>query len=63
MPVSLDRITELRKYQTVVRTAIHPDTGEYIPWAMRVSSFLPINMPIAFGFIMTKPTPFNTIFW
>ena len=43
-------------------TAIHPDTGEFIPWIMRLSSFLPCNIPIAFGFIIAKPTPFNTIF-
>jgi hypothetical protein len=30
---------------------------------MRVSSFLPANIPIAFGFIIAAPTPFNTIFW
>ena len=30
---------------------------------MRVSSFLPTNIPIAFGFIIAAPTPFNTIFW
>ena len=56
-------IEELRKCQTVVRTAIHPDTKEFIPWVMRVSSFLPVNLPMAYGFIIPKPTPFNTIFW
>lgn len=61
--MSIDEIKELRKYQTVIRTALHPDTGEYIPWVMRVSSFLPTNIPIAFGFIIARPTPFNTIFW
>lgn len=30
---------------------------------MRLSSFLPMNMPISFGFIMAAPTPFNTILW
>jgi sideroflexin-5 len=30
---------------------------------MRLSSFVPINMPIAFGMIITAPTPFNTILW
>lgn len=58
-----DEIKDLRRCQTVVRTAIHPDTGDFIPWVMRVSSFLPANIPIAFGFIIAKPTPFNTIFW
>lgn len=30
---------------------------------MRLSSFLPCNLPIAFGMIITAPTPFNTVFW
>ena len=47
----------------MVSTAIHPDTGEFIPWVCRLSSFLPCNIPIAFGFIIATPTPFNTIFW
>jgi hypothetical protein len=61
--ISKDDIRKLRRAQTVVSTAIHPDTGEFIPWVCRLSSFLPCNVPIAFGFIIAKPTPFNTIFW
>ena len=61
--MSVEDIKKLRDCQAVVRTAVHPDTGEYIPWVMRISSFIPINIPIAFGFIVAKPTPFNTIFW
>lgn len=57
------QIYELRKAETVVSTAIHPDTGQFIPWVMRLSSFLPINVPIAFGMVMTAPTPFNTVLW
>ena len=58
-----EEIKKLREAETVVSTAIHPDTGEFIPWVCRLSSFLPCNVPIAFGFIIAKPTPFNTIFW
>lgn len=58
-----EEIKALRKAEVVVSTAIHPDTGEFIPWVCRLSSFLPCNIPIAFGFIIAKPTPFNTIFW
>lgn len=47
----------------MVSTAIHPDTNEFIPWVQRFSSFLPINIPICYGFIIAAPTPFNTIFW
>ena len=57
------QIYDLRVAETVVSTAIHPDTGKMIPWALRFSSFLPMNLPISFGFIFAAPTPFNTIFW
>ena len=43
------QIKELRVAETVVSTAIHPDTGHMIPWALRFSSFLPMNLPISFG--------------
>jgi len=56
-------IRKIRVAETVVSTAIHPDTGKIIPWALRFSSFLPMNIPISFGFIFAAPTPFNTIFW
>ena len=58
-----DQIKKIREAEVVVSTAIHPDTGDFIPWVCRLSSFLPCNVPIAFGFIIAKPTPFNTIFW
>ena len=58
-----EQIKEIRVAETVVSTAIHPDTGKMIPWALRFSSFLPMNIPISFGFIFAAPTPFNTIFW
>lgn len=46
-----------------MRTAIHPDTGEFIPWPMRMSSFITVNLPISYGMIITAPTPLNTILW
>lgn len=63
MLLSAGEIKELRTAETVVSTAIHPDNGEFIVWPMRLSSFVPMNLPIAFGMIITAPTPFNTIFW
>jgi len=61
--LSVEEVKAIRRAQTVVSTAIHPDTGDFIPWVCRLSSFLPCNMPIAFGFIIAKPTFFNTVFW
>lgn len=61
--MSAKEIAEIRKAETVISTAIHPDTGQFIPWPMRMSSFIPMNMPIAFGLIIAAPTTFNTVFW
>ena len=63
MQRSAAEIRQIRTAQTVVSTAIHPDTEKMIPWALRFSSFLPMNIPISYGFICAAPTPFNTIFW
>jgi hypothetical protein len=56
-------INKLRKYQTIVTASIHPDTGKPVPWVMRMCAFVPTNLPIIFGMLMTPPTPFNTVFW
>jgi glucose-6-phosphate dehydrogenase assembly protein OpcA len=61
--MTLEEIKAVRKAQSVVATAVHPDTGEFIAWPMRFSSFIPMNLPIAFGLLFTAPTPMNTIFW
>ena len=61
--LSPEEIKKLRIAQTVVSTAIHSDTKLMLPWSQRFSSFMPMNIPICFGFIIAAPTPFNTIFW
>ena len=57
------KIEELRLAQSVISTAVNPDSGKIIFWPMRMSSFLPLNIPINFGLIVSPPSPFNTIFW
>ena len=59
--VSPEQVKEFRIAQYVTRTAIHPETGEFIPWPMRMSTFIPIKMPIWYGMTILAPTPFNTI--
>lgn len=56
-------ISKLRQYQTIVNASIHPDTNKPVPWVMRMCAFVPTNLPIIFGMLMTPPTPVNTIFW
>lgn len=40
-----------------------PDSGETIPRFMRMCAFVPVNVPILFGMLLSKPTIPNTIFW
>jgi tricarboxylate carrier len=42
---------------------MHPDTGEPIHPAFRVCAFVPANIPICAGMLMTPPTTANIIFW
>lgn len=56
-------IKKLRKLQTIVNASIHPDTKEPVPWVMRMCAFVPTNLPIIFGMLMSTPTPFNTMFY
>lgn len=47
----------------ITKAAIHPDTEKPIPIPMRISFFLPGNIPIGMGFMFSAPTMFNTVFW
>ena len=61
--LSEEEIAKLRRYKTLVDSSIHPDTGKPVPWVMRMCAFVPTNVPIIFGMLMTQVTPFNTAFW
>jgi len=56
-------ITDIRDAQNLIAVSLNSDTGEFIPWFMRMSAFIPVQLPISFGMLMTTPTPFNTILW
>jgi len=45
----------------VVSSAVHPDTNKPLPWIMRISSFMPVNIPLNIGFILAPPTIFYTV--
>lgn len=48
--------------QSIVKSSVL-DNGEKIPRIMRMSSYVPINIPISFGMLISAPTIPNTIFW
>lgn len=47
----------------VYDAAVHPDTGEEIPWYFRMSSFVPVNVPIAAGMVLFGSNPAAQLFW
>ena len=39
------------------------DRGELVFRLFRMCGFVPVNLPILFGIVFSKPTNFNTIFF
>lgn len=60
--LSAEEIEELRHAQNIVKSAIHPDTNMPIPMPMRITFFLPGNIPIAMVMLFSPPTMFWTLF-
>lgn len=60
MMMTVEERDKLCRADDVVGAAVHPDTNEALPWIMRISSFMPMNIPLNIGFILMPPTVFNT---
>lgn len=60
---SEDEIKKLHRAKNIVSSAVHPETDEYIPRIMRMCAYAPMSIPTLFGFILSKPTTFNIVFW
>lgn len=56
-------IANIKSYDSLVRSAVHPDTGNIIPRFMRFSAYLYANIPINFGLLLSAPTTFNIVLW
>lgn len=54
---------KLKRSASIVNSAISRDTGDQIPRMMRMCAFVPVNIPILFGMLISPPTMFNTVFW
>lgn len=55
--------SELVKASYIVNSSTSRDTGEEIPRMMRMCAFLPVNIPILFGMLLSTPSVANTVFW
>ena len=61
--MTLEEYTAYRYKRGVLASSTSPDSGEVIPWAMRTCSFVPTNIPIILGMLVSPPTQFYTMFW
>ncbi|CDW88434.1 sideroflexin [Stylonychia lemnae] len=55
--------SQLARAAYIVGSSTSRDTGEEIPRLMRMCAFLPANIPILFGMLLSPPSVANTIFW
>ncbi|KAJ9472103.1 Sideroflexin [Diplonema papillatum] len=49
--------------RSVLGAVCHPDTGDKLNLAFRPASFIPANVPVCAGMLLSSPTVFNSIFW
>ena len=61
MSMTAQEKEDLIQADNVCGAAVHPDTNKPLPWIMRISSFMPMNVPLNMGFILAPPTLVNTI--
>ena len=45
-----------RSYKVLMASSEHSDLKQIIPWHMRSSAFIPTNMPIMLGMILSPPS-------
>ena len=52
------------KYKkSVLAASMTAEDEEPIAWVARMSAFIPTNLPIVAGMLLSAPTPANTVFW
>ena len=61
--LSQDEYQRFRSHKLVLASSENPDNKVIIPWHMRSSAFIPTNLPIFVGMVLSPPTMFQTIFW
>ena len=56
-------IDDIRKAHRIYNSVFHPDTKEKVPALFRMSTFVPVNLPIIFGMMCVPQTLLNVIFF
>jgi hypothetical protein len=52
--VKPEEFEKLRYARRVVTSAVHPDTQEIMPFYMRMSGFVPFNVPLVFTVLFVR---------
>ena len=66
--LSQNNYQKYREIKMLMASSEHKDLKEIIPWYMRSSSFIPINLSIFVGKLLSSrlfwpPSMFQTFFW
>ena len=61
--MSQDEYQKYRSIKMLMASSEHQDLKEIIPWHMRSSAFIPTNLPIFVGMVLSPPTMAQTFFW
>ena len=54
---------DFRHKKKILASCLSPDTEKPVPFYGRTSSFVPMNVPIIGGILMSAPTFANTVMW
>lgn len=49
-----EEVEQIKYASKVVASSVHPDTNKIIPRYMRMSGFVPFNMPIVMAVLFTR---------
>ena len=55
--------SQLWAAKSTLGAVLHPDTNESVWTAFRAAAFIPANVPISAGMLLSAPTVGNSIFW
>lgn len=59
--MSADEVTRVRAALNIKSGCTNGESGQIIPFYLRMSGFLPANIPILIGVLLAPPTMFNTL--
>ncbi|CEL97120.1 unnamed protein product [Vitrella brassicaformis CCMP3155] len=62
-PPGSPELKRLWEAQTLLDASVHPQTHEPIPLPLRLAAFVPVNIPIVAGMLLSPPTVANAALW